>query len=199
MIMDNRIVKMALERLTDWGLNREEFAELLKKLIAANGFTVADLFGETVSEEAKTEQAATAKARPVTLARPYGPKLRYPVVYKNSGISEYAVENDVLTGIVFQRSNGRRFVWRAKLDMVRRSKKEAMAYAASLPLVLGKKWRIPDDEHCRIVAKNGQSVINEFLSSVGADTIPCKAILTDVTNHPNPPRDWFCAYIAELD
>ncbi|MBQ8631079.1 MAG: hypothetical protein IJ479_05090 [Alphaproteobacteria bacterium] len=195
--MDNRIVKMALERLTDWGLNREELAELLKSLIAANGFTAADLFGETVSAEAKTEQ--TAKARPVTLARPYGPKLRYPVVYKNSGISEYAVENDVLTGIVFQHSDGRRFVWRAKLDMVRRSKKEAMAYAVSLPLVLGKRWRIPDDKHCRIVAKDGQSAINAFLSSVGADTIPRKAILTDVTDHAAPPHDWFCAYIAELD
>lgn len=197
--MDNRIVKMALEKLTDWGLSKEELAELLKSLIAANGFTVADLFGKTVSAVAKAEQTESAKAKPVTLARMYGPKLKYSLVYKNMGISEYAAENDVLTGIVFQHSDGRRFVWRAKLDMVQRSKKEAMAYADSLPLVLGKRWRIPDDEHCRIVAKDGQSAINAFLSSVGADTIPCKAVLTDMTSHSNPPRDWFCAYIAELD
>lgn len=196
--MDNRIVKMALERLSDWGLSKEELAELLKSLIAANGFTAADLFGKTVSAEAKTEQAATAKARPVTLARPYGPKLRYPVVYKNSGISEYAVEKDVLTGIVFQHSDGRRFVWRAKLDMVKRTLAAAKAYAASLPPVLGKNWRVPDDKHCLAIVKNGPEV-NNFLLSVGADAIPPKAILTDKTKHPNPPEDWFCGYIAELD
>lgn len=197
--MDSRIVKMVLEKIADWNLDREELAELMKKLIAANGFTAAELFGEIVSAEAKPEQAEAAKAKPVMLARPHGPKLKYPVVYKNSGISDYAVENDVLIGIIFQRSDGRRFVWRAKLDMVQRSQSMAKSYAASLPLVLGKRWRIPDDEHCLIVQKDGQSSINSFLASVGADRIPCKPALTDVTSHPNPPRDWFCAYIAELD
>lgn len=66
--MDSRIVKMVLEKIADWNLDREELAELMKKLIAANGFTAAELFGEIVSAEAKPEQAEAAKAKPVTLA-----------------------------------------------------------------------------------------------------------------------------------
>lgn len=185
--MDSRIIKMSVERIEEWELSREEKAEVLKKLIAANGFKPEELFDE-LGKKKKTAEPADV----------YGEKLKYPLVYENAGICAYRVKDDVLTGVVFEHDNGKRFVWRAKLDMVKRTLAAAKAYAASLPPVLGKNWRVPDDKHCLAIVKNGPEV-NNFLLSVGADAIPPKAILTDKTKHPNPPEDWFCGYIAELD
>lgn len=127
---------------------------------------------QELGADAKTEQPAEKYAPP----QEYGPRLLMQVMFEDGTTGEYRDRAKKIVGIVVKGS-GRQFVLYSAQHYCAPDTplSEAIRYAADMPKVRGKAWRVLTVNDCQIIYHQFRAV-NAML-----DTIGCRKIVESNT------------------
>ncbi len=108
----------------------------------------------------------------------------------------YAAYKGLTLGIVLQ-CQGKKFVLSAKGYAKNTTISETRNMLERCPVVDGKRWIVPYDEHFIAIRNAGMDRVNTALREIGGDRMSCNAYLS-ATSQANQPASWGVRIILPL-